>query len=166
MTSSHRAYMLRDLDEYPPTRSGGRGRLIEDDDLPAVATLMVESYRGTVDYDDEDADAALEELQGTADGANGTPLRSAWLMYTDGSGDPVSAVITTLWRGRPLIAYTFTSPAQQRQGLSTSLIESVAELVAGRGDRLVSLVVTRSNPAMGMYEKLGFIETEPPADVD
>lgn len=158
--------MVRDLAEHPPRTSGVRARVIEDDDLPSVAALMVGAYRGTVDYEDEEADAALGELQGTADGANGVPLRSAWLMYTDGGGSPVSAIVSTMWRGCPLIAYAFTAPAHQRQGLSTSLIESVAELLSNGGHPYVSLVVTRANPAMDLYEQLGFIEQDPPLDVD
>ena len=86
-------------------------------------------------------------------------------MYTDGNGAPASAVLSTIWRGCPLIAYTFTAPAHQRQGLSSSLIESVAELLVGRGHPQVSLVVTRANPAMDLYEKLGFVEEDPPLDV-
>jgi ribosomal protein S18 acetylase RimI-like enzyme len=166
MNQSARAYMVRDLHEHPPLRANVTARTIDDAGMPAIASLMLQAYRGTVDYEDEDVDAATEELQATADGANGPPLRSAWLMYVDGDGQPVSAIVCTLWRGLPLIAYAFTAPAHQRQGLSTSLIESVAELLASRGQQQVSLVVTRSNPAIDLYEKLGFVETDPPRDED
>src|SRR4051812_14706394 len=49
-------------------------------DLPEVAHIMVEGYRGTIDFEDETDEDALEELTAAITGGNGEPLRPGWLL--------------------------------------------------------------------------------------
>jgi len=103
---------------------------------------MADAYRGTVDDEGEDQPAAFRELQATANGAYGPALRHAWLLY-ELDGDVLAAVICTTWQGLPFVAYAFTHPSRQRQGISSLLLLAAAGEVQRAGGVQLSLIVTR-----------------------
>lgn len=49
-------------------------------------------------------------------------------------------------------------PAWRGQGVGTRLVEALAKRAAGAGHPALSLSVQRANPAMRLYERLGFLE--------
>lgn len=76
---SVRVTVVRDLTLTLPTYRDTPAQTILDGDLPALAETMLDAYRGTVDDEGEDEAAALHELETTAEGAYGAPLRGEWL---------------------------------------------------------------------------------------
>jgi len=137
-------------------------RVARTTDLPAMAAVMADAYRGTVDDEGEDPPAALRELEATATGAHGPALEHAWLVYEDDAGLS-AAVVCTRWQGRPLVAYAFTHPSRQRRGISRRLLLSAAGELARAGEAQLSLIVTRRNPAHELYLRIGFAERPWPA---
>ena len=155
--------MILSLEADLPVVPVGDGiRRVGHADFMALAELMAEAYHGSVDDEGEDAPAALAELHRMESGAYGPALRDAWLVHEDGRGQLWSAVVCTRWQGRPFVAQAFTRPDVQRQGLSGRLVLAAAGVLQRAGESELSLIVTRVNPAMQLYERLGFIETDWP----
>ena len=97
------------------------------------------------------------ELEGTLDGKYGEFNWAASLVAEVGT-TPISSSLVTTWQRFPLLAFTFTLPEWQRRGVGNQLISKSAELLGEQGFRELRLVVTRTNPAIHLYRKLGFLE--------
>lgn len=158
-----RPYMVLELIEAESATNRAGIRPVTDDDLWAMAGVMADAYRGTIDDEGEDQPAALHELESTANGAYGPALRDAWLLH-ETDGDISAAVICTRWHELPFIAQTFTHPNRQRNGISGRLVLAVAEELRRLGETQLSLIVTRRNPAYELYLRLGFQERPWPED--
>jgi ribosomal protein S18 acetylase RimI-like enzyme len=125
-------------------------------DIDTAAALMVASYRGTVDWEDgDDESVAAAEIHNTISGEYGTFLPQASLQARV-DGVVVSQIICTLFQGVPLVVFVYTHPAHTGRGLATSLIRAAAEALAKVNYTDLTLYVTDSNPAVALYEKLGF----------
>ena len=142
--------------------AGARIAPIADAELPEVARLMVDGYRGTIDFEDETDDDALEELEGAVEGANGPPLRDAWLLARSPDGTAASAICCIRWLGMPFISYVFTASAEKGHGYAGALIQHAAATLSAAGEHELALFVTVGNPARALYERLGFVEAEAP----
>lgn len=152
-----RPYMVLELAEAVPAENLTGIRRATDDDLWAMAGVMADAYRGTIDDEGEDQAAALRELESTAGGASGPAMRDAWLVH-EMDGNLSAAVICTRWHELPFIAQAFTHPDQQRNGISGRLVLAVSEELRRLGETQLSLIVTRRNPAHELYRKIGFQE--------
>ncbi|MFV2174355.1 GNAT family N-acetyltransferase [Actinomadura sp. LOL_016] len=128
-------------------------------DLPALAALMWDAYRGTPDEGDVGGpDGALRELRRTLDGAYGTFLPGASFV-AEPDGRPVAAALVTVYRDEPLLAFLFTAPSHAGRGLGHELVLAVMHVLAGRGHDTLTLAVTRRNRrARLLYHRLGFVE--------
>jgi GNAT superfamily N-acetyltransferase len=133
--------------------------LFTDDDVPALAALMWDAYRGTPDEADVgDLQGAVRELHLTLNGEYGTFLRDASFV-TEHEGRPVGAALVTLYRDLPLLAFLFTATAHAGRGLGRGLVLAVMHALAEQGHDTLTLAVTRRNRrARRLYDRLGFIE--------
>jgi GNAT superfamily N-acetyltransferase len=165
-----KTFMRWTFAEHPPIAptvpNGVTIEPIQDAELPAVAHLMVDGYRDTIDFEDETDDDALDELQGAIDGANGPIIRAAWLMARNPEGRPAAAIAVVRWRDLPFISYVFTAAADKGRGYARALIQRVGADLAAAGERELVLFVTVGNPARSLYERLGFAEAVDPTAVD
>jgi GNAT superfamily N-acetyltransferase len=140
-------------------------RRLEALDEPALAQLMLEAYRGTLDDHGETLDDAHDEVRRTFSAGHGPLLwEASFVIEADGGSIGLaSASVITLWRGCPLLAFSLTRPSARRRGLAGALMGASAHALALQGHGRLALVVTRGNtPAERLYEKLGFREPEPP----
>lgn len=146
---------LRPGQPAPPSDPGARPPVPADRD--ALATLLVEAYRGTIDDEGESLDEAAAVVQQLFGGDFGHLLWSV-SEVVERDGGIVAATLVTLWEERPLLAFTMTLPAWQRQGLSRAgLLRAMHRLAAG-DETVLRLVVTRGNRrAEVLYEQLGFV---------
>lgn len=128
------------------------------DDVDALAKLMDESYRCTIDHEGETLEQCADEMRGTLSGKYGPYISEASFVAIVDS-EAASACLVTRWKEKPLIAFTMTSPKFQRQGLSRALIEQSVSSLATLGEPVLYLVVTDGNvAAKNLYRKLGFKE--------
>jgi ribosomal protein S18 acetylase RimI-like enzyme len=139
----------------PPAEPGARA--IVDDDRPALASLMLDAYRGTVDDAGEGPDEAREEVDRLFSGAYGTlDLAASELVERDGA--VVAATIITEFQGRALLAFSMTAPAWKRRGLARRGVQRAMARLREAGREDLWLAVTASNtPALSLYESLGFV---------
>lgn len=128
-------------------------------DVPALAALMWDAYRGTPDEADVgDVQGAVREIHLTVAGEYGAFLPGASFV-ADYEGRPVGAALVTLYRDRPLLAFLFTAPAHAGRGLGQGLVQAVMHALAAQGHDTLTLAVTRRNRrARRLYDRLGFIE--------
>lgn len=137
-------------------------REVRRDDAEALASLMHEAYRGTIDDDGETLDDAGEEIRKTFAGEYGEPLDACSFVAAWPDGRLASASLITVWEGVPLVAFTMTHPEAKGKGLAGALLARSLDTLSRLGYREVSLVVTEGNePATGLYEWLGFVRTGP-----
>jgi ribosomal protein S18 acetylase RimI-like enzyme len=116
------------------------------------------AFRGGVDDEyggpgDADVDAA-----GALGGRWGPVVWRGSLAAELGAG-LVSAVIIVLdaaHDGTPLLAFAVTDPAFQRRGIGRWLIEESIRRLDKCGIKELHLAVTRGNPAIALYLRLGF----------
>ena len=125
-------------------------------DAEALAHLMLDAYRGTVDDDGETIDDARAEIGRLFAGEFG-------ILDEDASGvvrvedGIVAATLITRYEDAPFLAFSMTAPAWQRRGYARAGIERAMARLAARGETVLSLVVTRANePATRLYERIGF----------
>ncbi len=147
--------------DVPPAPDGVTFRHPLAADAEAIAVLMFEAYRGTIDAEPTDTvDTARGEVATTFEGGYGDLIPEASFLAEEG-GELVSASLVTRWRDHPLIAFTMTTPGRKGRGLSrAALVRSLAALVDA-GEDHVDLAVTDGNePAQHLYRTLGFVEVE------
>lgn len=134
-------------------------RPLSEADQARLAQLMWLAFHGSADDADYGSpdDAAIDARK-VLDGHWGPVVWEASLAAEQGSA-VVAAVIVVRSNGHadvPLLAFAMTDPACQRRGFGQMLIgESVHRLdIAGMKE--LHLWVTRSNPAVALYQRLGF----------
>jgi len=132
-------------------------RPVEAADKPALAALMLDAYRGTVDDAGEGPEEAAAEVARLFDGAYGTfDFAASELIKRDGV--VVSATLVTEYQGGAMVAFSMTAPAWQQRGLARAgLVRTMSRLRAAGRDR-VDLAVTETNiAARRLYESLEFV---------
>jgi GNAT superfamily N-acetyltransferase len=136
-----------------------RARALGSADAAALARLMFDAYKGTIDDEGEPFEGAVAEVNKTFEGGYG-PMVWGASFVTPSVEDPAvldSASVVTLWREEPLLAFSMTRPEAKRRGHAEALIRASARSLAGLGHGRVVLVVTAGNVAAErLYEKLGF----------
>lgn len=126
-------------------------------DVKQSARLMVDAYRGTVDWQEgDDESVAKSELEKVFAGKYGQFLESASLCLVDDFGAAKAQIACSLIDSEPTILFVYTASKFKRQGLAERLIRQAAFELHRLGYETVSLYVTEQNPALSLYERLGF----------
>ena len=127
--------------------------------VESLANLMVDAYRGTVDWEDGDDEAVAEqEIRATLDGKYGSFVSNASGVIVDEIGNPISALFVSNLDGLATILFVYTSKNVAGRGMASKLIRNAGYRLNEMGIEVVSLFVSEENPARSLYEKLGFTE--------
>ena len=141
------------LPEHPDLVVSTFGR----DQIPEIAELMIDAYRGTVDDEGENVQDAIDELARAADGAYGEPIPDAWLVARGDNGRADSAIVITRHHDAPFVSYVFTRKERTGAHLASGLVILVMEHLAAKGETTIALGVAADNPALHIYQRLGFV---------
>ncbi len=148
---------------HRPVADDPQARPPTPDDATALAHLMLDAYRDTIDDDGESLDDARATVQQLFAGDFGDLL---WPVseVVERAGRVVAATLLTRWQGHPFVAFTMTAPLHQGRGLARAGLLRAINRLAADGRTTVRLVVTQGNaPAERLYERLGFRpEAQPP----
>ena len=155
--------MVRELDslfdDSTSIANGYQVRNIALSDGQLIGRLLYDAYKGTIDDEGDDINAAIAEAQETLQGRYGNVILDAsFAAFAESSDDFASITLVSEYpKANPLLAYAATHPQHQKRGLSTQLIrKSLAALKAAKVERL-HLVVTKENvQAVRIYQRLGF----------
>lgn len=146
-----------DLSDLTPVASHDlQVRSISRDDLEDLARLMLDAYVGTIDYEDEDLEDAMEEVRSFLDDGRALLDRS-YLVEADGS--IASAVLVSLFEGRPFISYVMTLASHKNQGLARLVTAIALERLADDGHETVDLYITEGNaPSEALFRSVGAVQ--------
>lgn len=128
-------------------------------DTDALAELMLEAYRGTIDYEGETMVESIAEVQGWWDAARaGPPLADVSRLAFAGPR-LVSACLVSDFQERqfPLIAYVMTHPEWKRRGAAKLVLGAVLEALQMEGYCEIRTVITEGNTASErLFDGMGF----------
>lgn len=134
-------------------------RSLRPDDAPALAALMLDAYRGTVDDEGETAEETLAEVNAMLEGKYGPWLADASFVV-ELDGRLVAACVITLWSDMPLVTQLFTHPDYTNRGLGKFLLTRSINALYDQGYEALVLYVTSGNAsAEHVYATLGFTFT-------
>ncbi len=156
--------------EHQLNLSGWRkfvGRLYAEDvrfrnpaeaDASVLASLMLDSYTGTIDYDGETLQDAVKEVEGYFAGKTGQPLLDcSWLCFS--GEEVVSACLVALWSERrcPFISYLMTRRLWKNKGMATTVLEKALGSITDHGHTEVRAFITEGNwPSEVIFNRFGF----------
>jgi GNAT superfamily N-acetyltransferase len=145
----------------PPTEraDGLQTRSCLTGDVQSLAELMLEAYRGTVDYEGESLEDAVKEVELWLAGARGGPaLPDASRLAFDGAR-LVGACLAAdwPWMRAPGIAIVITHPEWKNRGVGRRLLTEVLLTLSESGYEEVRAVITEGNiPSERLFAGLGF----------
>ena len=129
-------------------------------DIPALAELMIDAYRDTIDYDGETVEQAVAEIESYFAGETAEPLPYCSRLYF--SGKQLAAACLVSWwpaPNTPLVAYVMTTSAYKGQGLGKLVVREALQALARDGYETVSAVITEGNiPSEELFAGLGFVQ--------
>jgi len=134
-------------------------RSVTGDDLHGLARLMLDAYEGTIDYDDETIEDAIEEVGSFFD--DGEPLLNR-SYAVEGDGTILSAVLVSLVEATPFIGYVMTLPSHKNRGLARLVTTTAVERLARDGHKRIVLYITDGNTASeALFRSLGAVQVRP-----
>lgn len=144
-----------------PLAAGGEPfglRSLTSADAPSLGRLMWAAFRGTLDDEGETLDDAEAEITRTLSGKWGSVIWPASLVahVDDLIVSAAVAVFDNVHQERPLLAFVMTDPRYQRRGAGEQLIQECIRRLHAMGIRELHLAVTKGNPALSLYRRLGF----------
>lgn len=147
------------FDKLPPHETSYHVRSAQRKDASLIAELMIDSYRGTIDYDGETVDDALSEVNAFLAGERGGPpwLDTSFLAFSD--SQLVGACLISEWEERqsPIIAYVMTCASWKNRAVGRSLLIQGLRGLMDKGFTEARAIITDGNtPSESMFLKLGF----------
>jgi RimJ/RimL family protein N-acetyltransferase len=162
MTRRHEySLTLSDFNQPHPPMMGTRLQLRagQPTDASALAELMLDAYRGTIDYDDETLEDAMGEIQAYLAGERGgQPLLNLSRLAFAGP-QLVSACLAGDWdeRQQPMVAYVMTRAEWKDRGVGQQALWAVLQALREEGYREVRAVITEGNvPSERLFGRIGF----------
>jgi RimJ/RimL family protein N-acetyltransferase len=150
--------------EYLVTREGFRlsGRALPETlqvrepllaDRFGIADLMMSAYLGTIDYDGETFEQAVEEVDGYF--ADEALLAESRIAERDGIIH--SAVLVSLVEGEAFIGYVMTRADDKNRGLAGALLDLSVEAIWAAGYGHIRAFITEGNvPSEKIFPRTGF----------
>lgn len=135
-----------------PPQTTTQMRRLTPDDRTDLARLILDGYRGTIDYEGETMAEALDEVD---DWLAGTALLDHSYAAVIGS-KLVSAILVMTVENGPFIAIVVTDPRHKGAGLARSVTQQSLSSLAQAGHGSVVLYITEGNtPSERLFTALG-----------
>lgn len=129
-----------------------RIRSVTLEDAAELASLMLDAYRHTIDYDDEDLEDAIAEIDSFL--ANAPLLEMSRVVVDD--GEIVSGTLVSETEEGPLVAYVMTRASHKSKGLGVLVTGHALKTLADAGHKKVVFYITEGNePSERLFRSLG-----------
>jgi hypothetical protein len=139
------------------TGSNAAIRPVASTDAEALAELMPEAYRDTIDYEGEEIEEAREAI---ADFFSNAPLLGA-SMIASVNGAAASAVLVTSLDAAPFISFVVSHPTHKRNGLAHQVVTAACQRLVDTGENEVRFAITNGNVASeALFGKLGAVQMQ------
>ena len=124
------------------------------DDRLALADLMMSAYIGTIDYDRETHEQAVEEVDGWF--GRETYLGTSRVAVAE-DGEIVAALLNSTWDDVALVGYVMTTAEWKGQGLASALMDLAIPAMLSDGFVEVTAWITEGNgPSETIFTRAGF----------
>lgn len=128
-------------------------RPVTEADAADLASLMLDAYRNTIDYEDEDLDDAIAEVGSYL--GRGQPLLEMSRVAVE-NGEIVSGVLLSQTEDGPFIDYVMTRASHKTRGLGALVTSHALTALAGAGHHKVIFYITDGNePSERLFASLG-----------
>ena len=127
-------------------------------DISELAELMLDAYKGTVDYDGEGMPESVKEVKSYFERADSVAMLEQSFVAVAGNR-LAAACLMSKWEKReePLIAYIMTRASFKGRGLASALTSLMLESLRDSGRPGVTAFVTDGNtPSEKLLSRLGF----------
>jgi GNAT superfamily N-acetyltransferase len=122
-------------------------------DLAALADLMLDAYRGTIDYDGETLEQAVEEVEGYLAGE----AALEWSALAVAGDTVASTVLMSKVNGGPFVSYVMTRADAKNRGIASVLLDQAVELAWHAGHEEIQAWITAGNaPSERIFTRAGF----------
>ena len=130
---------------------------LREADTQALANLMLDAYRNTIDWEDETLQDAVDEINGFL---AGQALLNESLVLSDEQGYQCACLVTYLEKQEaPLIAYIMTAARAKKTGLAHRLLQEVLYRLQVAGYARVLAAITDGNvPSETLFSNFNFQE--------
>ena len=162
MTIRHEYFLdLSDLNQHIGAASTSHLplRAPQTSDTDAMAELMLEAYRGTIDYEGETLDEAVAEVKAYLAGERGgRPLLEVSRLAFDGER-LAGACLAAEWHERQtaLISYVMTHREWKRRGVGRQVLRAVLTALRAQDYRQVYAAITEGNIfSEQLFAQMGF----------
>lgn len=127
-------------------------------DINGLSISMLEAFRGTQDFEDETLEDLNEEIHSVIDSTFGIFIPDASFQIKQ-DAEIISAIIISLYKGKPLVSELFTRKKYINLGMASSLLKKSINVLLKLGyENLVLYVHPENIAAINLYKKIGFIE--------
>lgn len=147
------------LPQPPTTNHSLALRALYPTDLEAVAVLMLEAYRGTIDDSGETLADAHDEVHAYLVGQRGGPalLQESCLGFVNNRLVAACLVTQGETGQQPLIAYVMTHADWKNQGIGQALLTATIQALKRSHYPTVCAVITQGNtPSERLFASFGF----------
>lgn len=135
-------------------------RTLTPADRDALAQLMLDAYRGTIDYEGETLVEAIGEVDSWL--ADSALLEHSFGAVTDNGLR--SAILVMQLQGEPFIAIVMTHPSVKRMGYGRLVAHAALSSLLDAGHRRVVFYITDGNTASeSLFSSLGARPADEPA---
>jgi ribosomal protein S18 acetylase RimI-like enzyme len=133
-------------------------RPMTGEDASALGFLLWQGFASDPEDDIDSPEAAAREARATLSGRWGPVLWDcSHVVEVDGRVVAAAVVVAdSAHGGLSQLAYLATSPDSRRLGYGTALVRAAVAGLHARGDRELHLAVVAGNPALSLYQRLGF----------
>ena len=132
-------------------------RQLAPTDRDALARLMLDAYIGTIDYEGETLEGAVDEVDSWLE--DSPLLDQSYGAIID--GQIVSAVLVMVVDDAPFIASVMTDPAHKGSRLARVVIEAAMTSMKRAGFSHVAFYITRGNtPSERLFAAIGAQPTD------
>lgn len=133
-------------------------RTVTEADLRGLARLILDAYVGTIDYEGETLDDAIEGVRAFLTDDD-SMLDRSYLVEDD--GEIISAVLVSTLQGQPFIGYVMTLPSHKGQGFARLAVAHALQHLAADGHDSVVLYITNGNtPSENLFRSLGAVQIQ------
>lgn len=131
---------------------------ISTNDINDLAISMLDAFRDTEDFEGETLNDLDEEIRSIVESTFGIFISDASFQIRQNT-EVVSAILISLYEGKPLISELFTRKKYINLGMASSLLrKSINALLRLGYEDLVLYVHPKNVQAINLYKKIGFIE--------
>ena len=131
---------------------------ISTDDINDLASSMLDAFKDTEDYNGETLENLDEEIHSIVESNFGIFIPDASFQIKQNT-KIASAILISLYEGKPLVSELFTRKKYMNLGMANSLLKKSINVLLNLGyENLILYVHPRNIGAVKLYKKIGFVD--------